>query len=119
MPAAPAGASVPNRSRHIRSHGLLPEVEGEWLSGSPAFRPCFHRDISAPVCSSPTTIPCCLNCEGWGHPQYPHLLYQQKMEQLDRVTERIARNSTLYFERKGDKLAHLAKMMERHNPLSL
>lgn len=50
--------------------------------------------------------------------KYPHLLYQQKMEQLDRVTERIARNSTLYFERKGDKLEHLAKMIERHNPLS-
>ncbi len=50
--------------------------------------------------------------------KYPHLLYQQKLEQLDRVTERISRNSKLYFERRQDQLQALSKAVERNIPLN-
>ena len=50
--------------------------------------------------------------------KYPHLLYQQKLEQLDRVTERIARNSKLYFQRRQDQLVSLSKAVERNIPLN-
>lgn len=50
--------------------------------------------------------------------KYPHLLYQQKMEQLDRVTERISRSSTLFFQRKQERLQAIAQLVERNNPTS-
>lgn len=50
--------------------------------------------------------------------KYPHLLYQQKLEQLDRVAERISRNSKLYFQRKQDQVLALSKSVERNIPLN-
>ena len=51
--------------------------------------------------------------------KYPHLLYQQKLEQLDRVAERIERNSKIYLQRKQDQLVSLSKAVERNVPLNV
>ncbi|RDI41197.1 exodeoxyribonuclease VII large subunit [Falsibacillus pallidus] len=46
----------------------------------------------------------------------PIKLYEQKMVQLDRLTERLQREKSIYFQAFEDKVNHLTMRMERNHP---
>ena len=48
--------------------------------------------------------------------RYPHKMYEQKLEQLDRVTERLAKTSTRYFMKKRDDLNQVTDILRKQHP---
>ena len=48
--------------------------------------------------------------------RYPHKMYEQKLEQLDRATERLQRNSQRYFLNKKEALGQLDAILKRLHP---
>ena len=48
--------------------------------------------------------------------RYPHKMYEQKLEQLDRATERLQRNSQRYFLTKKETLEQLDAVLKRLHP---
>lgn len=48
--------------------------------------------------------------------RYPHKMYEQKLEQLDRVTERLAKTSTRYFMKKRDDLNQVTDLLRKQHP---
>ncbi|CAM3799898.1 exodeoxyribonuclease VII large subunit [Mesobacillus zeae] len=51
--------------------------------------------------------------------RYPRRLYEQKLEQVDRLTESLSRASKQMFSMKEDSLNHLGKRLFRSNPAEL
>lgn len=51
--------------------------------------------------------------------RYPKKLYEQKLEQLDKLSEQLNRNVTKLFELKLEKEIHLEKRLFRHSPVEL
>lgn len=48
--------------------------------------------------------------------KYPKRLYEQKLEQVDRITERLSKGITNQFEGKKEQLSYLEKMLDRNHP---
>lgn len=48
--------------------------------------------------------------------RYPHKMYEQKLEQLDRATERIGKTSTRYFMKKRDDLNQMTETLKKQHP---
>ncbi|WP_042346040.1 exodeoxyribonuclease VII large subunit [Bacillus massiliigorillae] len=48
--------------------------------------------------------------------RYPEKLYQQKVEQLDLVMERLQKESRRYFDQKLDKVQYLHQVLRRFHP---
>ncbi|MFJ7746122.1 exodeoxyribonuclease VII large subunit [Peribacillus sp. NPDC097295] len=48
--------------------------------------------------------------------RYPHKMYEQKLEQLDRATERLGKTSTRYFMKKRDDLNQMTETLKKQHP---
>ena len=48
--------------------------------------------------------------------RYPHKMYEQKLEQLDKTMERLGRTSTRYFMKKRDELNQLNDILKKQHP---
>ncbi|MFJ8067674.1 exodeoxyribonuclease VII large subunit [Peribacillus sp. NPDC096447] len=48
--------------------------------------------------------------------RYPHKMYEQKLEQLDKTMDRLGRNSTRYFMKKRDELNQLNEILKKQHP---
>lgn len=48
--------------------------------------------------------------------RYPHKMYEQKLEQLDRATERLGKTSTRYFMKKRDDLNQMTEILKKQHP---
>ncbi len=48
--------------------------------------------------------------------RYPHKMYEQKLEQLDKTMDRLGRNSTRYFMKKRDELNQLNDILKKQHP---
>ena len=48
--------------------------------------------------------------------RYPHKMYEQKLEQLDRATEQLQKNSQRYFLNKKEKLEQIDVILRRQHP---
>lgn len=48
--------------------------------------------------------------------RYPHKMYEQKLEQLDRATEQLQKNSQRYFVNKKEKLEQIDIILRRQHP---
>lgn len=48
--------------------------------------------------------------------RYPHKMYEQKLEQLDRAMERLQKNSQRYFSHKQQVLEQLDAILKRQHP---
>ncbi|MGE7601276.1 exodeoxyribonuclease VII large subunit [Peribacillus sp. NPDC097675] len=48
--------------------------------------------------------------------RYPHKMYEQKLEQLDRATERLGKTSTRYFMKKRDDLNQMTDILKKQHP---
>ena len=48
--------------------------------------------------------------------RYPHKMYEQKLEQLDRTTERLGKTSTRYFMKKRDDLNQMTEILKKQHP---
>ncbi|MFS0764905.1 exodeoxyribonuclease VII large subunit [Peribacillus phoenicis] len=48
--------------------------------------------------------------------RYPHKMYEQKLEQLDKTMERLGRTSTRYFMKKRDELNQLNEILKKQHP---
>ena len=51
--------------------------------------------------------------------RYPHKMYEQKLEQLDRATERLGKTSTRYFLKKRDELNQMTEVLNKQHPEQL
>ncbi|MFJ7637150.1 exodeoxyribonuclease VII large subunit [Peribacillus sp. NPDC097225] len=51
--------------------------------------------------------------------RYPHKMYEQKLEQLDRATERLGKTSTRYFLKKRDELNQITEVLNKQHPEQL
>lgn len=51
--------------------------------------------------------------------RYPHKMYEQKLEQLDRTTEQLGRTSSRYFMKKRDQLNSIMDVLNRQHPEQL
>ncbi|MEF2095878.1 exodeoxyribonuclease VII large subunit [Bacillus sp. CFBP9009] len=48
--------------------------------------------------------------------RYPHKMYEQKLEQLDKTMDRLGRTSTRYFMKKRDELNQLNEILKKQHP---
>ncbi|GAA1371230.1 exodeoxyribonuclease VII large subunit [Peribacillus frigoritolerans] len=48
--------------------------------------------------------------------RYPHKMYEQKLEQLDKTMDRLGRTSTRYFMKKRDELNQLNDVLKKQHP---
>ncbi|PHD73861.1 exodeoxyribonuclease VII large subunit [Bacillus sp. AFS043905] len=48
--------------------------------------------------------------------RYPHKMYEQKLEQLDKTMDRLGRTSTRYFMKKRDELNQLNDILKKQHP---
>ncbi|MFJ7936952.1 exodeoxyribonuclease VII large subunit [Peribacillus sp. NPDC096622] len=48
--------------------------------------------------------------------RYPHKMYEQKLEQLDKTMDRLGRTSTRYFMKKRDELNQLTDILKKQHP---
>ncbi|MGZ9818621.1 exodeoxyribonuclease VII large subunit [Peribacillus simplex] len=48
--------------------------------------------------------------------RYPHKMYEQKLEQLDKTMDRLGRTSTRYFMKKRDGLNQLTDILKKQHP---
>ncbi|MFJ7754869.1 exodeoxyribonuclease VII large subunit [Peribacillus muralis] len=48
--------------------------------------------------------------------RYPHKMYEQKLEQLDRTKDRLFKTSTRYFLKKRDELNQLNDILKKQHP---
>ncbi|ASS96267.1 exodeoxyribonuclease VII large subunit [Peribacillus simplex] len=48
--------------------------------------------------------------------RYPHKMYEQKLEQLDKTMDRLGRTSTRYFMKKRDGLNQLNDILKKQHP---
>ncbi|MEW5551824.1 exodeoxyribonuclease VII large subunit [Peribacillus frigoritolerans] len=48
--------------------------------------------------------------------RYPHKMYEQKLEQLDKTMDRLRRTSTRYFTKKRDELNQLNDILKKQHP---
>ncbi|UYY97253.1 exodeoxyribonuclease VII large subunit [Peribacillus frigoritolerans] len=48
--------------------------------------------------------------------RYPHKMYEQKLEQLDKTMDRLGRTSTRYFMKKRDELNQLNDILKKLHP---
>ncbi|MFF2497611.1 exodeoxyribonuclease VII large subunit [Peribacillus sp. NPDC058075] len=48
--------------------------------------------------------------------RYPHKMYEQKLEQLDKTMDRLGRTSTRYFIKKRDELNQLNEILKKQHP---
>ncbi|MFE4812162.1 exodeoxyribonuclease VII large subunit [Peribacillus simplex] len=48
--------------------------------------------------------------------RYPHKMYEQKLEQLDKTMDRLGRTSTRYFMKKRDELNQLSDILKKQHP---
>lgn len=48
--------------------------------------------------------------------RYPHKMYEQKLEQLDKTMDRLGRTSTRYFMKKRDELNQLNDTLKKQHP---
>lgn len=48
--------------------------------------------------------------------RYPHKMYEQKLEQLDKTMDRLGRASTRYFMKKRDELNQLNDILKKQHP---
>ena len=51
--------------------------------------------------------------------RYPHKMYEQKLEQLDRTTEQLGRTSSRYFMKRRDQLNSIMDVLNRQHPEQL
>jgi exodeoxyribonuclease VII large subunit len=48
--------------------------------------------------------------------RYPHKMYEQKLEQLDKTVDRLGRSGTRYFMKKRDELNQLNDILKKQHP---
>lgn len=48
--------------------------------------------------------------------RYPHKMYEQKLEQLDKTMDRLGRSSTRYFMKKRDELNQINDILKKQHP---
>ncbi|MBX9958257.1 exodeoxyribonuclease VII large subunit [Peribacillus simplex] len=48
--------------------------------------------------------------------RYPHKMYEQKLEQLDKTMDRLGKTSTRYFMKKRDELNQLNDILKKQHP---
>ncbi|MDM5452911.1 exodeoxyribonuclease VII large subunit [Peribacillus simplex] len=48
--------------------------------------------------------------------RYPHKMYEQKLEQLDKTMDRLGRTSTRYFMKKRDELNQINDILKKQHP---
>lgn len=48
--------------------------------------------------------------------RYPHKMYEQKLEQLDKTVDRLGRTGTRYFMKKRDELNQLNDILKKQHP---
>ncbi|MFE4705853.1 exodeoxyribonuclease VII large subunit [Peribacillus simplex] len=48
--------------------------------------------------------------------RYPHKMYEQKLEQLDKTMDRLGRTNTRYFMKKRDELNQLNDILKKQHP---
>ncbi|CAH0178095.1 Exodeoxyribonuclease 7 large subunit [Peribacillus sp. Bi96] len=48
--------------------------------------------------------------------RYPHKMYEQKLEQLDKTMDRLGKTSTRYFVKKRDELKQLNDILKKQHP---